>query len=172
MSVYAVTEVNNLHICSLVERADSIIVNMLKCESANSNQLFDHDRERIVTYINELVDYMEWLDGRPRLDLPKSHPTKYTIDYVAQTVERHIQNRSLRDFARLMEAIIKELTEGESAILASGVQEYDKARFDKIIEQAWELLDFIDGTEPLDKPESSPHAPEVEAGSRNSEPRH
>ena len=171
-TVYAVDAVNNLHVASIAERADSIIVNVLKCESANAHQLFEADRERITSYLNEMVSYKEWVMNRPRLDLPKSHPTKLNVDWMGKDETRHIQNRSLRDFARLMEGLIKEVTESESAVLACGLQAYDAERFDKIIAQAYALVEFIDGTYPLDKPESSPHAPEVLAGSMNSAPQH
>jgi len=173
MSVYAMTEVSNLHIASLAERADAAIKEVLLCESANSGDLYIPDRKRIESYNKEILDFATWAAQRPKLDLPRSHPTLYTIDYCAEGTSRHINNRSLRDLVRLYEAIIKQMTESESANLSSGIGDHDLGRLTGILAQIEGLLvDFVDQNLPLDKPESSPHAENVEAGSLNSAPTH
>ena len=171
-ALYDQPDVRNLHARSVIERADASIVNALKCESANSQQLKPHDERRLRSYVAELSEYLDWVASRPLLDLPKSHPNKMVLDYVGQDENRHIQNRSLRDFAALFEAIIIETAESETAMLASGFQPYDLTRVRALLEQAKQLIDFMVASEPVDKPESSPHAPEVEPGSSNSAPQH
>lgn len=170
--LYDQPDVRNLHVRSIAERADASIVNVLKDESANSQELRPHSEQRLRSYIRELREFTEWVQSRPLLDLPKSHPNPLILDYTAQTTSRHIQNRSMRDFASLLEAVIVELVESESAMLASGLQAYDANRVDALYDQADQLIDFMVAEEPIDKPESSPHAPEVESGSSNSNPKH
>lgn len=169
---YEVQSTKNLHVSSIIERFDSAIKNVLLCESANVNDLFDDDDRRIVSYNDELRAYMDWVDTRPKLDLPHTHPKVFEIDFVSLDVTRHIQNRNLRDLVRLYEAGIKELGESDSARLSSGIVEHDLVRFNKIMDQVDELLKFMRATDPLDKPESMPHAPGIVQGSQRSEPQH
>jgi hypothetical protein len=170
---YAVREVSNLHIASLAERTDSAIKEVLLSESANSHDLYTPDRKRIESYNKEILDFASWASVRPKLDLPRTHPRMYSIDFVAESTSRHINSRSLRDLVRLYEAIIAQLTESESANLSSGIGDHDLVRLISILDQIDALLvDFIDKNLPLDRPESSPHAPNVEAGSLNSAPTH
>lgn len=169
---YEVVACSNMHIVSLAERADSIIKEVLLCESSGANEFFDADKTRIDSYNTELRDFVDWAATRPKLDLPKTHPRQQSIDYCAVDVSRHIQNRSLRDLVRLYEAVIKEMTESETANLSSGMGEHEKVRFEKIMDQVDALLNFMDSNQPLDKPESSPHAAEPLAGSLNSKPTH
>lgn len=171
-NVYAVKSCSNLHVVSICERTDAIIKEVLLCESATANDLFEPDKVRIVAYNQELRDYVDWAKSRPKLDLPHSHPNTYVMDYCAYEVSRHIQNRSMRDLARLYEEVLVQFSESESARLSSGLIAHDVGRFDRIMDQIDALLNFMDGNLPLDKPESTPHAAQVAQGSNNSAPTH
>lgn len=172
MALYDQVDVRNLHVRSLIERADASIVNILKCESCNSQTLRPADATRFKSYVSELRRWRAFVISEPFLDLPKSHPNVLVLDYVGQDESRHVQNRSCRDLAALFEAVIVELAESESAMLASGLQKFDDDRIVALMDQMDHLIEFMENDEPYDKPESSPHAPEVESGSLNSAPQH
>jgi len=169
---YDVTEVTSLHICSVLERCDSIIKNVLLLPSASVNAFNPDDDNRIKSYNKELREYVAWVNTQPLLDLPHCHPQEWVLDLVATETSRHIQNRSMRDLARLYASIMKELGESDSARMGSGIVAHDLIRFTKIMDQVDNLMKFMRDNQPLDKPESMPHAPIGVQGSQNSTPTH
>lgn len=167
---YAVESVLNIHCRGIIERADAAVVNSLRCESANLNELRPHDEKRFRDVIRELRSYIAWAESEPVLDLPKSHPTPLELEHVGTDVPRKIVNRSVRDFAALFELVIKESSESETAHSGSGINPHDLLRLRAILDQAESLIDFMVNVEPVDRPETFPHQPGVGDGSMTSDP--
>lgn len=165
-----VVSVKNFHVASLIERFLDARANVLRSETANSNALLDADLERIKSYHEELEEFMVWVNSRPRLDAPNSHPHQFAIEFVGTDIATRVQNRSIRDLTRIYELAIKSLGESDSANIASGIIEHDLVRFDKFMQQAKSLVEFMEEIQPLDKPETVPTQPSVEQGSQNSAP--
>lgn len=160
-------EVKNMDIAGLVERADQIMVELLKSQSADIDAFRGADRARADVYMGNMVDYAEWAASQPELDLPESSPRTFNIDYLSERdgVSEKVENKAIRDLARMMQALIIEMSNSQSARAPSGIIVHDLGRFNALIAKMRAFLtDFVDPQQPTDLPETNPSEAGVTSG--------
>ena len=162
---YSVTEVVNADVAGLTERADEVIYEIAKSQSANLTDMRPFDRTRITQYNAMLKRYANWVVSAPDVDLPETHPRMYPVKYISKDVSDDVENKAVRDLVRFYRSLITELTNSQSARLANGLTSHDKRRFDLVMEKIENFLEeYVDETQPLDMPESAPSSEAVEHG--------
>lgn len=162
---YEVTEVINADVAGLAERADEVIYEVAKSQSANLTDMRPFDRERISQYNAMLRRYKGWVVAAPDVDLPETHPRVYPIKYISKDISDDVENKAIRDLIRFYRSLITELVNAQSARLANGLTQHDSRRFDLVMDKVEAFLeDYVDETQPLDMPESAPSSDAVDSG--------
>ena len=162
---YSVTEVMNQDVAGLAERTDEVIYEIAKSQSANLTDMRPFDRTRITEYNQMLNRYAAWVVDAPDVDLPETHPRAYPVIYISKDVDADVENKAIRDLVRMYRALITELTNSQSARAANGLTTHDKRRFDLVMTKIEKFLaDYVDETQPVDMPESSPSSDAVGPG--------
>lgn len=162
---YTVKEVMNQDVAGLAERADEVIYEIAKSQSANLTDMRPFDRTRITEYNLMLNRYAAWIVDAPDIDLPETHPRSYPIIYISAEVDADVENKAIRDLVRMYRALITEMTNSQSARAANGLTLHDKRRFDLVMEKIGKFLnDYVDETQPIDMPESAPSSEGVGEG--------
>ncbi|MEE4280406.1 MAG: hypothetical protein V2I41_00575 [Pseudomonadales bacterium] len=162
---YSVTEVMNQDVAGLAERADEVIYEIAKSQSANLTDMRPFDRTRISEYNLMLNRYAAWVTDAPDIDLPETHPRSYPIKYISSDTDADVENKAIRDLIRMYRALITEMTNSQSARAANGLTVHDKRRFDLVMEKIGKFLaDYVDETQPIDMPESAPSSDGVSQG--------
>ena len=154
---YEVKAVSNQDVAGLAERIDEVIYEILKSQSSTVTDMKSFDRTRLDEYNAMLNSYAAWVTNAPAVDLPETHPRTYNITFISESVDIDVENKAVRDLARLYQAAITELTNSQSARQANGLTVHDKRRFDLIMEKVEEFLtNYVDNNMPMDMPESAP----------------
>lgn len=155
----------NMDVAGLVERTDEVIFELAHCQSANMTDIKTFDRVRIDEYNAMLNRYADWVTSAPDVDMPETHPRLYAIKFISEDINVEVENKALRDLIRFYRGIINEMVRGQSSGAANGLTTHDKRRFDLIMEKIQKfLVDYVDNTQPLDMPESSPSSERVGPG--------
>ena len=150
-------EVYNHDVVGIVQRLDRFRFEMFKCVSAGTSELNEFDRARIQYYLDALTAYIDWLTGRPQLDLPESHPKPFAISDAPAT--EPVESEIVNDIIRIMDVTRTELCDSQSARRSSGLISWDEGRIRALIAKLNVFLtDYVDHYTPLDLPESSPQA--------------
>jgi len=149
------TTVQNHDIYGLVRRINRFIVELVKAASANVSEMTGHDQRRLVSYLDALKAYKEWIVGQPVLDLPETHPQNYEL--AANPTVPPLENESVADVVNLLCKLRDEMIASQSARYASTMLVHDATRFDAIVAKVEAFLsDYVGAATPLDLPESSP----------------
>ena len=150
--------VMNHDILGIVTRLDRFVVELIKSASSGVSAMSTFDQARLEAYLNNINKYLAHVEAQPQLDLPESHPTQYSVPaLIPQTL---VENPDVADIVRLLNLARVELTDSQSARIASGLIAPDSSRFKAIIGKVEKFLkDFIQAQGPLDLPESSPMIP-------------
>jgi hypothetical protein len=147
--------VYNHDIAGLYRRLNRFINELVKSESAASSQVNTFDQARLQSYLDAIRTYQSWVVGQPALDLPETHPTEYQLEDAP--VVPAMENESVWDVINLLVLTREELVNGQSARMASNLNEFDNTRLTAVIDKAQAFLtSYIQPTTPLDLPESSP----------------
>lgn len=145
----------NHDILGLARRINRFIHEIVKSQSAEVPGVQGADSIRLKAYQNALTAYKTWVIAQPQLDLPKTHPFEYPLSDPPDI--SGLASDSLTDVTNLLGKLRDELIESQSSAIASGLEEPDALRFDKIMDKINAFLtDYIEQTSPLDVPESAP----------------
>lgn len=165
MNKKIVLAVQNLDMAGLLERLDRVRFEVLKANSSNFDQIMKADRERMNSYLAELQSYANYFAEEPEQDFPESYPDMYTVRYLVTPEILKVENMGIRDLDRLLEKIIVEMGNSQTARYPAGWHSPDKTRFDKYILRVKSLLEkHLDGVNPMDLPETNPSDPSITDG--------
>jgi len=165
-----VVTTKNMHAASWIEIMLEARKEALENQSADQSEVHAADVARVKRAIEEIRDHQEWAMKRPKLDLPQSKNRMFSIRFVGTEADTSIQNRFWRDAGRLFDYAINEAQEGESVRVRSGLNEFDVARVNAILDDIVELLDRALDFSPMDKPAVYPSEADSSPGSQNSSP--
>jgi sigma54-dependent transcription regulator len=131
-----VSQVSNMDIAGLCDRTTVFARELISSQSAfNGGFFLENDRARLVTYLDRLEAFAQAANSQP-LDL---------------------QNQDVKDVIRRFKAIWVEMSESQSADLASGINRFDLARFQSVVESCRALLAM--SGESIDLPENRGNVP-------------
>lgn len=156
-------EVNNQDIAGLQPRINRFITEALKSNSSSVNEILPHDMARLVSFLDAIDAYHNWIKAEPQLDLPKTNPRKYMLEDDAVVAD--VSNESINDWMRFMVTLRDELVLSESASKASGLNEFDSKRLQANTDKARSfLVSYVSVATPLDFTETHPAAPSSGSG--------
>ena len=149
--------VNNHDVVGLHDLMNIFIGELANSQSSGASDMLDADQARASEYLATAKGFKAWVVGHPPIDLPKSHPTEWTLGPNPEIAWDNIVNESVKMLLRLLVVVRDEISLGQSAPVASGLNEHDALRFDAIVEKAEKFLtDYVATATPQDLPETSP----------------
>lgn len=158
-------KVYNHDIVSMISRIGRFMQELHKSVSANLSELSTADKNRLKSYLASITTFKSWVVAQPELDLPESSPKEYNLEDLPAFAE--IENLDVTAVMRLLQSLVEEMANSQSARKPAGLTVHDSYRFDTIVAKINSFLaDFIeqDGATGLDLPESSPKSPMSGAG--------
>jgi hypothetical protein len=101
-----------------------------------------------------MQQFQAWIVGQPRLDCPETGPIE--MDLPTSPVLPLMENESMQDVVNLIEIARDELANSQSSRMPTNMIKFDYDRQQSYLEKIKQLMAYIQATEPLDLPESSP----------------
>ena len=178
----------NIHVPMLWDTCNRIKKECNKSQSAGgSGMAVTADVARLKTYLHTLIVDKKWIQSRPQMDTPESHPHKYKLEPRYRSTQSESEVANMLD--RLVDVYMTELVHSESSRYPSGIIQPGPRvlnlggeaetivppstglRLDIIMEQ---MVAYITGpvanSTPMDFPESSPDELLTEHGEGGVEP--
>ena len=156
-------EVYNHDLVGLIQRLDRFRFELWKSVSSGGSELNEFDKARLYDYLNSFNTYLDWVVAQPQLDLPESHPRKFSIS--AAPEDSIVESEIVNDVLRIMAVTREEVVDSQSARKGSGLISFDELRLRALLEKLKNFLDnYVESVTPLDLPESSPQAEMSGAG--------
>lgn len=160
----AVSQVSNMDIAGLCDRVTVYARELISSQSAFNGGLFlEQDRLRLATYLDRLESFAVASNQSP-LDLPKIHNVGFSLlkQFPNDQQIEGVENQDCKDIVRRLKALWVDMSESQSADLASGINRFDLMRFQAIVESCRALLAVA--TESLDLPENNGNVPVPSTG--------
>ena len=158
-------KVYNHDVASLSQMLQRIGMEVHKSTSSNASFINEHDFDRTMSYLDWLSKKLDWIAERPLMDLPESAPTIWNVDTPKQY--DLVENEACNDILRLVFISLEEIQNSQSARLASGLIAPDLRRFRDVIQKLYDFMNnFVESTNPIDLPESSPQRLSISHGHR------
>lgn len=149
------TFVYNHDVAGLHRRINRFVVEMAKSVSNSVSQFTQYDQDRLLSYLNAIRAYVNWVVSQPLLDLPETSPREYTLD--SNPTWEVVENEAVVDVLRMLELVRDEIVHGQSARLSSSLIKYDVDRLNAIVDKIEAFINaYVATITPLDLPESSP----------------
>lgn len=148
-----------MDIAGLCDRVTFYTLELKNSQSAfNGGFFLPSDRDRLSTYLARLENFAAAANSTP-LDLPKIHNVGYSLlkTFPSDSDIESIENQDVKDIVRRMKALWVDMANSQSADLASGINRFDLARFQSVIESCRSLLALA--TDSIDLPENIGNAP-------------
>jgi folate-binding Fe-S cluster repair protein YgfZ len=137
-----VSQVSNMDIAGLCDRTTVYARELIASQSAYNGGFFlESDRARLATYLDRLEAFAVAANAQP-LDLPKIHQVGFSLlkAFPTDTEIESVENQDVKDIIRRMKALWIDMSESQSADLASGINRFDLIRFRSIVESCRALL--------------------------------
>lgn len=151
----AVSTIHNHDIMGLVRRINRFIIEIAQSQSAGGSLIREADLTRLILFQVALKFYKTWVVSQPELDLPETHPEEMTVPDPPDVMPS--ENESLKDVVIMYTKMRDELLNSQSGQVSTGLSEADARRFDDIIAKLDNFItDYIEETNPMDLPESTP----------------
>jgi hypothetical protein len=158
-------EVNNHDVSGLCNRIARFATEVHLSVSSRMSHYHSDDIARLESYFKSMKDYKTWIISQPILDIPSSTPRIIKIRDVFKEMA-HTDNEDVNDIIQMLWLTYNELAIGQSARAGSGLHPNDQARFDRLIGKLESFLEnYVKQNNPLDMPETSPHAESTGHGS-------
>ena len=161
-----VSQVSNMDIAGLCDRTTVYARELISSQSAYNGGFFlESDRARLATYLDRLEAFAVAANSQP-LDLPKIHQVGFSLikAFPTDTEIESVENQDVKDIIRRMKALWIDMSESQSADLASGINRFDLGRFRAVIDSCRNLLAMA--TESMDLPENQSNVPVPNTGTR------
>lgn len=152
----------NSDIFSLARRLNRFIEELVKSQSSGVSQTMPFDVTRVKSYLDSIEAFAAWVVAQPLLDLPETGPQKMELPTAPDLPP--LENESVYDIVVLLDILRDELTNSQSSRLSSNLIKYDFLRFKDTVQKIRNLISYIEASEPLDLPESSPRQEMTGAG--------
>ena len=165
-----VTQVSNMDIAGMCDRITVYTRELIASQSAYNGGFFlESDRERLATYLDRLESFATAANSQP-LDLPKIHNVGFSLlkQFPTDTEIEAVENQDVKDIVRRMKALWVDMSESQSADLASGVNRFDLLRFKALIDSCRALLAMSGDS--IDLPENLGNVPVPVTGSGSRAP--
>jgi len=147
----------NIDVASCVRRYNRMIVETLKSQSSGVSLTLPFDVARMRSYVAAMKDFQSFVVSQPLLDCPETGPTEVPLQ--ASPVTSYIENESGYDIIELLQIARDELANSQSSRLPTNFLKFDYDRQTSYLNKINALLDYVNKSEPLDLPESSPTSP-------------
>lgn len=154
-----VAQVSNMDIAGLCDRTTVYARELIASQSAfNGGFFLESDRARLATYLDRLEAFAMAANSQP-LDLPKIHNVGYSLlkQFPTDVEIEAVENQDVKDILRRLKALWIDMSESQSADLASGVNRFDLGRFKAIVESCRALLAMSGDS--IDLPENIGNVP-------------
>jgi hypothetical protein len=151
--------VSNMDVAGMCDRVTIFARELIKSQSAfNGGFFLESDRIRLASYLDRLDAFAVAANSQP-LDLPKIHNVGYSLlqHFPSDDTVEGVENQDVKDMVRRFKAMWVDLSESQSADLASGINQYDLARFRAVIDSCRALLAMTG--EGLDLPDNHGNVP-------------
>ena len=163
-----VSQVSNMDIAGLCDRTTVYARELISSQSAfNGGFFLESDRARLATYLDRLEAFAVAANSQP-LDLPKIHQVGFSLikAFPTDTEIESVENQDVKDIIRRLKALWIDMSESQSADLASGINRFDLIRFRSIVESCRALLSMSGDS--IDLPENIGNNPvPVATGTRS-----
>ena len=155
MPVDVPTAVNNHDVVNLLDMVARYSYEVYKSVSSSVAHLNEFDRTRLLSYLDAIDFFHDHILAQKLLDIVESHPRNWELEPfpVVTDVENDVSNQILRLFS----VIYEELSNSQSARMASSLISHDSARLRSYVDKVRKfVLDYADKVLPADLPETSP----------------
>ena len=162
-----VSQVSNMDIAGLCDRTTVYARELIASQSAfNGGFFLESDRARLATYLDRLEAFAVAANSQP-LDLPKIHNVGFSLlkQFPTDVEIENVENQDVKDILRRLKALWIDMSESQSADLASGVNRFDLGRFRAIVESCRALLAMSGDS--IDLPENLGNVPAPVVASGN-----
>jgi hypothetical protein len=152
-------KVSNMDVAGVCDRVTVYCREMIASQSAyNGGYFLEADRNRVATYLDRLEVFVAAANAQP-LDLPKIHNVGYAIlqSFPSDEAIENVENQDVKDLCRRFKAMWYDMSEAQSADLASGINQFDVTRFLAVIESCRNLLAMADSS--IDLPDNMGNIP-------------
>ena len=117
-----VTQVSNMDIAGLCDRTTLFARELIASQSAfNGGFFLEQDRARLTSYLDRLESFAAAANSQP-LDLPRIHNVGYALlkQFPTDDQIEAVENQDVKDILRRFKALWIDMSESQSADLASG----------------------------------------------------
>jgi hypothetical protein len=146
--------VANFDVAGIADRMTRFALELLSCQSAHNVEFNLHDRERAMSYLLRIEQYLNLIsDPNDPLDLPRTHPSNYPVSEFPEDASINgVENGLVKDLVRRYKAAYIEVVNSQSKDRSSGMLEADKTRIMALIDNSKGIINFGETT--LDLPEN------------------
>lgn len=131
--------------------------------SANHQTFEDADIVRHMSYLDDIVGYLNYAQNRKPLDQPKARPQEFEIpDPIKFPL---VENEAVNDLNQMLYDMEVEVSHCPSNSRAGGLSPFDEKRLLEAVNDAKDfIMNYAAKLTPLDFPESSPMREKVGQG--------
>jgi hypothetical protein len=144
----------NTDVHSIFRRANRFIAEISKAQSSNISQTTPFDIVRVKSYVASMRSFLNHIVNQPWLDLPETGPMPIALP--GEEPLPRMENESSYDVCLLFAMLRDETANSQSSRLPTNLIKFDYDRAVKILDKIDSMLAYINASEPLDLPESSP----------------
>jgi len=142
---------------------------LIKSQSKGAQPLREADRDRLLSYIEDSIQYINYVAQQPQTDEPESHPFELTATDNPDIIP--MDNTNLLEAHLMINVITTEVIDSQSSRWGSGWHPADMGRFLNLFRKLENLIiDYIDKAPLLDLPESTPWADHAKPGNKGIQP--
>jgi hypothetical protein len=150
----AASSTYNIDVHSVVRRYNRMIVEAMKSQSSGISYALPFDVTRMKAYIASMQNFLTFVVSQPLLDCPETGPTDMPLPTNPTIVP--IENESAMDVIHLIEIARDELANSQSSRMPTNLVKFDFDRQQAYLAKILALMAYVEKSEPLDLPESSP----------------
>jgi hypothetical protein len=156
-----------MDIAGICDRTTVFARELIASQSAfNGGFFLEQDRFRLTSYLDRLESFASAANSQP-LDLPRIHNVGFALlkQFPTDDAIESVENQDVKDILRRFKALWVDMSESQSADLASGINRFDLARFRAVIDSCRSMLAMA--TESMDLPENHSNVPVPNTGTRS-----
>jgi hypothetical protein len=153
------SQVSNMDVAGLCDRTTVYARELIASQSAfNGGFFLETDRNRLASYLDRLESFATAANAQP-LDLPKIHNVGFSLlkQFPTDSEIEAVENQDVKDILRRFKALWIDMSESQSADLASGINRFDLSRFRSLVESCRSMLAM--SGESIDLPENTGNTP-------------
>lgn len=156
-------KVRNKTVMSIARKFARARYELNKSGSANHQTFEAADIARQLSYLDDVVGYLNYAQNRKPLDQPKARPQEFEIpDPISYAL---VENEAVNDLNQMLFDMEIEISHCPSNARAGGLSPFDEKRLLTAVDDAKDfIMNYAAKLTPLDFPESSPSREKVGQG--------